>query len=85
LHLGRSTLEGLGFAINLLSVDFEWEGAGRDEVDVMEVISSLTAQQLQLPVILRFPDMLQHRMRELQDCFSSAIAKFGYEVCPFLH
>lgn len=51
----------------------------------MEVISSLDAQQLQLPVILRFPNMLQHRMRELQDCFSSAIAKFGYQVVLSLH
>lgn len=54
--------------------------AGRDEVDMMAVIDTLTAQQLQLPVILRFPDILHHRMRELQGCFSSAIAKFGYQV-----
>lgn len=45
----------------------------------MAVINSLTAQQLQLPVILRFPDMLHHRMRELQGCFSSAMTKFGYQ------
>ncbi|KAG0615464.1 hypothetical protein M758_5G043300 [Ceratodon purpureus] len=52
---------------------------GRDEVDVMEVINSLAAQDLQLPVILRFPDMLRHRMRELQGCFSSAMIRFGYQ------
>ena len=57
-----------------------WGCAGRDEVDVMEVINSLAAQDLQLPVILRFPDMLRHRMRELQGCFSSAMIRFGYQV-----
>lgn len=65
---------------------FECGGdAGKDEVDVMAVINSLTAQQLQLPVILRFPDMLHHRMRELQGCFSSAMTRFGYQVALSPH
>jgi arginine decarboxylase-like protein len=51
----------------------------------MAVINSLTAQQLQLPVILRFPDMLHHRMRELQGCFSSAMTRFGYQVALSPH
>uniref|UniRef100_A0A7I4B0J6 Arginine decarboxylase n=1 Tax=Physcomitrium patens TaxID=3218 RepID=A0A7I4B0J6_PHYPA len=70
------------FAINVaghLCVRPSGGTEGRDEVDMMAVIDSLTAQQLQLPVILRFPDILHHRMRELQGCFSSAIAKFGYQ------
>jgi arginine decarboxylase-like protein len=35
---------------------------------------------MQLPLILRFPDILRHRMQELQACFSAAMAKFDYQV-----
>lgn len=56
------------------------DDAGRDDIDVVKVVDALAAQQMQLPLILRFPDILRHRMQELQACFSAAMSKFDYQV-----
>lgn len=56
------------------------DDAGRDDIDVVEVVDALAARQMQLPLILRFPDILRHRMQELQACFSAAMSKFDYRV-----
>jgi arginine decarboxylase len=49
-------------------------------VDLVAVIETLAANHIHLPLVLRFPDILQHRMLELQTCFSLAAAKFNYKV-----
>ncbi len=53
---------------------------GTDEVDLVAVIEKLAANHIHLPLVLRFPDILHHRMLELQTCFSLAAAKFNYKV-----
>lgn len=56
------------------------DDAGKDDIDVVKVVNALAARQMQLPLILRFPDILRHRMQELQACFSAAMSKFDYQV-----
>jgi hypothetical protein len=53
---------------------------GTDEVDLVAVIETLAANHIHLPLVLRFPDILHHRMLELQTCFSLAASKFNYKV-----
>ncbi|CAM6038232.1 unnamed protein product, partial [Sphagnum compactum] len=52
---------------------------GTDEVDLVAVIETLAANHIHLPLVLRFPDILHHRMLELQTCFSLAASKFNYK------
>jgi arginine decarboxylase len=48
------------------------------EVDLLELVTGLQARGLTTPLLLRFPDLLQHRMREIYDAFQEAIAENGY-------
>jgi arginine decarboxylase-like protein len=48
-------------------------------VDLVAVIETLAANHIHLPLVLRFPDILHHRMLELQTCFSLAASKFNYK------
>ncbi|XP_024527755.1 uncharacterized protein LOC9632306 [Selaginella moellendorffii] len=52
---------------------------GSDELDLVDLIESLRRRNLQLPMVLRFPEIVQHRIRQLNDCFNNAIAKFSYQ------
>ncbi|MEX2467091.1 MAG: biosynthetic arginine decarboxylase [Gemmatimonadota bacterium] len=47
--------------------------------DLLEIVEGLEARGLTAPVILRFPDLLRHRMTKLRDAFATAISEVGYE------
>ena len=67
----------------LMSVNVTWI-VGSDELDLVEIVEDLKSRNISLPVVIRFSDILQHRLYELQDCFSLAREKFGYKVSCFL-
>lgn len=48
------------------------------ELDLFELARDLTASGLRLPVLVRFNDILQHRVRSLCGAFSEAAASLGY-------
>jgi arginine decarboxylase len=48
------------------------------EVDLLEVIEGLQARGLTTPLLLRFPELLEHRMREIYGAFQEAINENGY-------
>lgn len=48
-------------------------------IDLHEVVRGLEARDLQPPVVLRFDDILAHRMRHLRRAFDDAIADAEYE------
>ncbi len=48
-------------------------------VSLRSCLDELVRQGESLPVILRFPQVLEHRLRSLNAAFSEAIRKFGYE------
>ncbi len=48
------------------------------EIDLHEVIRGLEARDLTAPVVVRFSDILRHRLKRLHDAFASAIAENDY-------
>ena len=53
------------------------QDAGR-EVDLLEVVQGLKARDLHTPVVIRFSDILAHRLRHLAEAFGTAIAENDY-------
>lgn len=68
--------QGLGLRGTILAPPF----ADGDELDMVDLVQALKKRNVQLPMVIRFPDIVRHKMQQLQDCFNSAIAKFGYKV-----
>jgi arginine decarboxylase len=55
-------------------------------VDLKELIEQLQARGIQLPILLRFTDILRHRVGELADAFGQAIKEYEYQsnyVCVY--
>ena len=52
------------------------EGPG---VDLQSVIEEIRSQGLGLPVLIRFQDIIRHRVVSLNEAFRKSIAEFGYK------
>ena len=48
------------------------------EIDLYEVVQGLKARDLHTPVVIRFSDILAHRLRHLADAFGTAISENDY-------
>ncbi|MEO6185100.1 MAG: biosynthetic arginine decarboxylase, partial [Steroidobacteraceae bacterium] len=48
------------------------------EIDLHEVVQGLAARDLRAPVVVRFSDILAHRLKRLADAFAQAIAENDY-------
>ncbi|MGI9246619.1 MAG: biosynthetic arginine decarboxylase [Steroidobacteraceae bacterium] len=48
------------------------------EIDLHEVITGLAARDLTTPVVVRFSDILRHRLTRIRDAFATAIAENEY-------
>jgi len=49
------------------------------EIDLLEVVEGLKARDLTAPVVVRFSDILHHRLQRLQGAFAQAIAENDYK------
>jgi arginine decarboxylase len=47
-------------------------------LDLYELVCSLQQRNLQLPLLIRFTDILGDRLERLNACFARAIARYGY-------
>ncbi|HEX4588655.1 MAG TPA: biosynthetic arginine decarboxylase [Gemmataceae bacterium] len=47
-------------------------------IDLKELVDQLQARGIQLPILLRFTDILRHRVGEIHAAFQGAIQEFGY-------
>ncbi|MEN9216568.1 MAG: hypothetical protein Q6K90_04490, partial [Gloeomargarita sp. HHBFW_bins_162] len=47
-------------------------------LDLFELVQSLQKRNIQLPLLIRFPDILQNRIERLNACFAKAIARYNY-------
>jgi arginine decarboxylase len=47
-------------------------------VDLKELVDQLQARGIQLPILLRFTDILRHRVGELHEAFQHAMREFDY-------
>jgi arginine decarboxylase len=52
------------------------EGPG---VDLMSVVSEIRSQNLGMPVLIRFQDIIRHRVVGLNEAFKKAIAEYAYQ------
>src|SRR5258708_26325816 len=53
-------------------------GEGQGAVDMKELIDELVARGIQLPILLRFSDVLRSRIELLCGAFNNAIREYGY-------
>ena len=49
------------------------------EIDLFDVVQGLKARDLHTPVVIRFSDILAHRLRHLADAFATAITENEYK------
>jgi arginine decarboxylase len=49
------------------------------EIDLFEVVQGLKERELTTPVVVRFSDILAHRLKHLHDAFAQAIAENDYQ------
>lgn len=54
-------------------------GSPVSSLDLLEIVEGLETRGLTAPVVLRFPDLLRHRMTKLRDAFAAAISEVGYD------
>jgi arginine decarboxylase len=47
-------------------------------IDLKELVDQIQARGIQLPLLLRFTDILRHRVGEIHDAFRTAIEESGY-------
>jgi arginine decarboxylase len=48
-------------------------------IDLKELVDQLQERGIQLPILIRFTDILRHRVGELYDAFKAAIAEYDYK------
>lgn len=48
------------------------------QVDIKELIDELALRDVSVPVLLRFPDILDDRIEKISGCFVKAAAEYGY-------
>jgi arginine decarboxylase len=52
------------------------EGPG---IDLMSVIQEIRSQGVEMPILIRFQDIIRHRVVGLNEAFRKSIAEFGYK------
>ena len=50
-------------------------------IDILEVVNEARARGLSFPLVIRFQDLLRHRVESVNCAFENAIAEFGYRNC----
>lgn len=48
-------------------------------VDLHQIVSQLEMRGLDLPLLIRFPDILRHRIKLINECFQKAIQEYDYK------
>src|SRR5438105_8045160 len=48
-------------------------------IDLKELVDQLQTRGIQLPILLRFTDILRHRVGEVHDAFDNAIKEYAYQ------
>jgi len=54
-------------------------GEGQGSIDMKELIDELTGRGIQLPILLRFSDILKARIELICGAFNGAIKEYGYQ------
>jgi arginine decarboxylase len=54
------------------------QGDRGGSLDLYDLVASLKQRNLALPMLIRFSDILEHRIERLNACFAKAIARYNY-------
>jgi len=57
---------------------------GCHPVDIKEVMDTLQLRDVDAPLLLRFPDILDDRIRKISNCFKKAAEEYAYEAKNFI-
>src|ERR1700730_7973435 len=49
------------------------------KIDILEVVSEARSRGLSFPLVIRFQDLLRHRVESVNRAFQSAMTEFGYK------
>ncbi|MBL1209243.1 biosynthetic arginine decarboxylase [Geminocystis sp. GBBB08] len=49
------------------------------KIDLFELVESLKKRDIHLPLLIRFSDMLDDRLKRLHECMNEAIARYNYQ------
>lgn len=75
-------IEGWGepyFSINAAGhVTVAPQGDRGGSLDLYDLVNALKQRNLALPLLIRFSDILEHRIERLNACFAKAIARYNY-------
>jgi arginine decarboxylase len=75
------------FGVNKLGhVTVHPEKNPNQAIDLKQLVDELQARGIQLPILLRFTDILRHRVGEIADAFRTAIREYDYRgeyVCVY--
>lgn len=52
----------------------------QQSIDLKQLVDQLKLRGIELPVLIRFGDILKHRLAEIQDAFAQAIREHGYKA-----
>jgi arginine decarboxylase len=76
-------IEGWGepyFSINAAGhVTVAPQGDRGGSLDLYDLVNALKQRNLALPLLIRFSDILEHRIERLNACFAKAIARYNYD------
>ena len=68
------------FSINLRGhVSVQPRGERGGSLDLVELVEGLQDRNLNLPLLIRFDDILEDRLESLHAAFERAITRYGYE------
>src|SRR5437773_12497348 len=48
-------------------------------IDLKQLVDQLQERGIQLPILIRFTDILRHRLGDIYEAFKTAIAEFNYQ------
>ncbi|MEL7078001.1 MAG: biosynthetic arginine decarboxylase [Cyanobacteria bacterium J06582_2] len=54
------------------------QGAKGKPLELLKIVESLTQEGLELPLLIRFPEILADRLARLHQCMEQAIARYSY-------
>ena len=55
------------------------EGSGTSQIGLYEIVNDLVRRGYELPMLLRFSDILRHRVQAISGSFEKAISEYGYQ------
>src|ERR1700726_4398298 len=70
---GYFTIDSNG---NVVATPLQQNGGS---IDILEVVNEARARGLSFPLVIRFQDLLRHRVESVNRAFQNAITEFGYK------